>query len=59
MVKCKKCKTEMDKVYVFGDKQPYQRWECPQCGGATAKRAIVYEDDGRLNEKKGGEVIHD
>lgn len=59
MVKCKKCNAEMDKVYAFEDKQPYQQWRCPQCGSATAKRTIVYDDKGNLNEKKGGEVIRD
>lgn len=59
MIKCKKCNAEMNKVYGFGIKQPYQQWRCPQCGSATVKRTIVYDDNGKLNEKKGGEVIHD
>lgn len=56
-VTCKKCQAEMKKVYAFGENIPYQQWCCPQCGSTTAKRAIIYNDNGKLNEKKGGEVL--
>lgn len=55
---CKKCKTEMDKVYSFSDTTPYQQWVCPQCGSKTAKRTIEYDDKGNL-ERKGGKVLND
>lgn len=55
---CKKCKTEMDKVYCFNEGTPYQQWKCPQCGAATAKRTIEYDDKGNL-ERKGGKILND
>lgn len=55
---CKKCNTEMDKVYCFGEGIPYQQWKCPQCKAATAKRTIAYNDKGNP-ERKGGKILND
>lgn len=59
-VTCKKCKTEMDKIFCFYDydRTPYQQWRCSQCGATTAKRTIEYDDEGNI-EKKGGKVLND
>lgn len=55
---CKKCKTEMNKVYCFAGGIPYQQWRCPRCEATTAKRAIEYDEKGNL-ERKGGKVLND
>lgn len=47
MFKCKDCGTEMEKVYSFED-ESYQYMKCPNCGNATKKRPIVYDDNGNL-----------
>lgn len=47
MFKCKNCETEMVRVYSFEDEN-YQQMKCPNCGGATQKRPIIYDDKGNL-----------
>jgi uncharacterized Zn finger protein len=47
MFKCKNCGTEMVKVYAFEDESS-QYMECLNCGNATKKRPIEYDDNGRL-----------
>lgn len=54
---CKRCKTGMDKVYVFSGNISYQQWKCPNCGAATAKRTIEYDAKGNI-ERRGGKVLH-
>lgn len=46
-MKCKDCGTEMVRVYAFEDEN-CQYMECPNCGGATRRRPIVYDDNGNL-----------
>lgn len=65
MFKCKNCGTEMERVYSFeNENESYQQIKCPNCGGATKKRPIVYDDNSNLvtnfkknhkkkNQKKG------
>jgi predicted nucleic acid-binding Zn ribbon protein len=49
MFKCKNCGTEMERVYSFeNENESYQQMKCPNCGGATKKRPIVYDDNGNL-----------
>lgn len=49
MFKCKNCGTEMERVYSFeNENESYQQIKCPNCGGATKKRPIVYDDNGNL-----------
>ena len=48
MINCRRCGSEMDKMFNFGD-EAYQNYRCPNCGNMTKGKEIQFdEEDGEM-----------
>lgn len=45
MITCRRCGSEMEKIYNFGNDESYQNYRCSNCGNTTKGKEIEFDDE--------------